>query len=476
MKLFVHSFYNCLLKLPVRQRGMSIVSIPVACLLMSLMTFAWLKASLAEDDRWVLHTQQVRLETKKLLTALLNAETGMRGYGLTQREEFLEPYYQAIATIPTSLDTLYNLVDDNPKQQERVVEIRGLIDQSLSLTQQKITLKRQLQDRDGRSEVVIPAASLYEWLEEGKATMDTIRAHIDEFAEEEEYLLEQRQQHQELYRQITWIVICLSATIGTLSGLLANALFRKLEQDLADKQMSLEQSNRQLQQAYEQLQRFTANASHELRTPLSSILSNAQVALMAPPEDITASQHRLEKIVSLTKSMSGLIKDLLFLARHEGLLTREVLKPVELGELLRSLIEEWTLQAKAQHLFLESQLPLQPVRVEADSNLLRQAIVNLLSNAYRYTPCGGCVELRLVCQRERALIQVIDTGIGIPPEALPHIFERFYRVDASRSKAKGGIGLGLAIAQQIVQAHRGELTVKSTVGKGSIFEIDLPRL
>ncbi len=463
--------------LPIRVRGTAIVAIPVICLFTSLVAFAWLKASLVEDEMWVQHTLTVRLETKRLLNALIDAETGVRGYGLTQRDEFLEPYNWAKSEIPASLDRLEQLVQDNPQQIRQIQTIRSLVNENLEIFQQKLALQQELKRIQQKPHVLVPAASLYDWLEEGKATMDKARLAIDRFARTEEELLIQRREHRDFYRQVTWIVLCSSAAIGTVGALFAVHLFYQLERELVNREISLRDSNQQLGLACDRLERFTANASHELRAPLAAVLSNAQVGLM-DLEDLDESppqlRKRIEKIVTLTKQMSELVGELLFLARHDGLLGSEQLQPIDLAQLVRRLFEDWVPQAKARRLTLTSHIPKIAVIVNADPKLLQQAIANLLSNACRYTSAGGTIELCLFVRDEQVFIQVSDTGIGIRSEALSHVFERFYRADPKRSKASGGFGLGLAIAQQIVQAHSGNIGVTSLLGKGSTFEIALP--
>jgi two-component system, OmpR family, manganese sensing sensor histidine kinase len=229
-----------------------------------------------------------------------------------------------------------------------------------------------------------------------------------------------------------------------------------------------------VRRSYEQLQRFTSDASHELRAPVAAILSNAQVGLLAPTEDRQQPRQRLENIVTQSKSMSALIANLLFLARHEGQLNFQDITKTDIIELLKSLHEQYQILATEKGLEFNLYVPTTSLVICCDRDLLKQAIGNLLDNAIKYTPTEGLVILKLEVKSRRILINIKDTGIGIPTSDLPYIFDRFYRVDKARTRQTGGFGLGLAIAQQIIQAHQGKITVESQASQGTMFQICLP--
>jgi signal transduction histidine kinase len=229
-----------------------------------------------------------------------------------------------------------------------------------------------------------------------------------------------------------------------------------------------------IRHSYNHLQRFTADASHELRSPLTAIISNAQFGFLSKSTDLEVQRQRFQKIFAIAQSMSILVNNLLFLARSQGQLPTELLQEVDLKNLLVQITNDYVNHQDAQHLSLISQLSNNCVTVLGDANLIRQAVENLVNNACKYTPAGGQVQLQLFTQSHSAVIQVRDNGIGIPENDLPYIFERFYRVDKKRSRKTGGFGLGLAIAQQIVQSHGGEISLKSVVKEGTILQISLP--
>ena len=219
-------------------------------------------------------------------------------------------------------------------------------------------------------------------------------------------------------------------------------------------------------------QRFAAAASHELRTPLTVLQGSIDVALLSR-RTVEEYEQALRQAATETQRMAALVTDLLMLARpvsDAGALSmalvdlRDVI--VEVGEALHPVAsrKEQTLEVR----------PGRSLIVQGDALKLRQAISNLLDNAVAYTPAGGTVAITGSREHNRVQIQIRDTGPGIAPEHLRRLFEPFYRVDRARGGGTGHAGLGLALTEWIVQAHRGRLTVESTPGAGSVFTIELP--
>ena len=448
--------------MPVRRRGLVIIAIPIACLTTTLGALGWLQFDMVEDQALVQSAHRMNIETTRLLNGLTETQCSVQSYALTENQRFLEIYQDAVLEIDQSLHELEQLVSDKPRQRKKIQAIRELTEQNLSSMADVLA---EIGETD-------TSANLSNWLDESEVINDQAESKLKQFASEERF--ERRRRHLERHQRMGVTLVGGFALIGMIASLLATQLFLRLERELSKRQVRLDCLNRQLQETNEQLQRFAANASHELRTPLAAVLSNAQVGLMAPPEDSVQSRQRLAKIAELAKSMSTLVGQLLFLARHQRSLVSKELMVIDLVELLQRLTESYAERVSGKSLHFTSQLPGHSVKLAAQPDLLRQAVLNLLENAYRYTPANGYISLKLVPTLQSALIQVEDSGIGIPEESLTKIFEQFYRVEQTQIKADKGFGLGLAIVQQIVQRHGGSISATSALGKGSTFQIELP--
>ncbi|AGY60710.1 sensor histidine kinase [Gloeobacter kilaueensis] len=234
-----------------------------------------------------------------------------------------------------------------------------------------------------------------------------------------------------------------------------------------------EMALRPIREAYNQLKQFTADASHELRTPLAALQTNVQVTLADPEPSAESYRKSLEVSERLTRRMGRLVGDLLFLARNEGQENAEGQTDCNLTELLQQIVEEQMPLAAAAGLNVSIKTS-GPVMVVANPDQMSQLFTNLLGNAIRYTPTGGQIALTTGREGKDAIVTVSDTGIGIAPEHLGRIFERFYRVDTARARQAGGTGLGLAIAKTIVENHQGQIWAESEPGKGTTLRVRLP--
>ncbi len=224
-------------------------------------------------------------------------------------------------------------------------------------------------------------------------------------------------------------------------------------------------------------QDFVANASHELKTPLASIKAYTETLLDWALHDETVNVRFLNRIDEQADRLNQLIMDLLSLARLES--GQDVFDhgPLVLAPVIVSRIDSHRDRAEAKHQSLGLDLgPLdQGTMILADEEAIRQILDNLIDNAIKYTPEEGSVRVCCRLHDGNVWIEVADTGIGIPRDDLPRVFERFYRVDKARSRELGGTGLGLSIVKHLVQSIGGQITVDSRVGAGSKFTVLLPR-
>lgn len=235
---------------------------------------------------------------------------------------------------------------------------------------------------------------------------------------------------------------------------------------------TLNQMIERLEKAFKRQQQFTGDASHELRTPLAIIEAESTLAL---EKDRSAEEYRqsLETVTQEAENMSNIIDQLLALARADAGKEQLTFEEIQLDELLRDVASDADVLCREKGLKFEFG-SIEDVTVRGDNSGLRQLFLNLLNNSIRYTPAGGTLSISLTKEGNQAIASVTDTGIGIPEEDIPLVFERFYRVDKARSREDGGSGLGLAICKHIAEVHGGSVEVESRQGEGSTFSVYLP--
>ena len=220
---------------------------------------------------------------------------------------------------------------------------------------------------------------------------------------------------------------------------------------------------------------FVANVSHELKTPLTSIQGFAQAILDDTADTPEARQQAAQIIYDEAGRMHRMALDLLDLARLEAGTADLKMSSVDLDVLLRNILEKFPRLAQTTGVNLQLNIPEKLPVLIGDGDRLAQVFTNLVDNALKFTPANGSVTLQAVKVGTDMEISITDTGIGIPKEALPRLFDRFYQVDPSRAGGeRHGAGLGLAIVQEIIQSHNGRISVRSEVGRGTTFVIHLP--
>jgi two-component system, OmpR family, sensor kinase len=263
---------------------------------------------------------------------------------------------------------------------------------------------------------------------------------------------------------------------ATASSISEANLSKRIDTDQVDRELQelaqvLNATFARLEAAFERQVRFTADASHELRTPLAVVRGQAELAL-SRPRGVEEYQSALESCLRAAVRMGSLVDGLLMLARADAGRLDVAHEPLDLQRLVEETIALLVPFAQTKQIRVESDL--HSATVLGDASRLTQVATNLIDNAIQYNRPGGRVHVRLDAKDGRAELTVEDTGVGIPNEDCPHLFERFYRVDKARSRASGGQGLGLAICKGVVEAHGGTIGFTTEPGKGSTFWVRLP--
>lgn len=251
--------------------------------------------------------------------------------------------------------------------------------------------------------------------------------------------------------------LVLASVVGIVLGALASLLMAS-------------RSLRPISRAFQRQREFVADASHELRTPLTLIRTNVEAWLRRANG---SNRAYARNIVDEVEQLNRIVGDLTTLALADARQLRIERQPIDLNDVVRDLMDQTEPLAEERGVRLRPNLN-GGARVEADPGRVRQLLLILIDNALRHTPEGGEVSVDVARRNGRARVVVADSGEGIPAADLPHIFERFYRADKARNRENGGSGLGLAIAKWIVDAHKGEIAVKSAEGKGTEVAVSLP--
>jgi heavy metal sensor kinase len=284
----------------------------------------------------------------------------------------------------------------------------------------------------------------------------------------------------------TWIA---SRALGAVDQIITEvreitdgrSLHRRLAEPLVQDELgrlaeTLNQMMTRLERSFAALRRFTADASHELKTPLTVLRAGVERAITTPnlPQETLAV---LEETLQEIKRMTELVDALLTLARADEGIAPLHREPVDLRDIVQEVQETGELLAEEAGVTMEVATPGEPMVVSVDASRIRQLILNLVTNAVKYTPAGGNVRMQLGAANGRVALSVADTGIGIAPGDLPHIFDRFWRADSARTRTgeRPGAGLGLAICKWIAEAHGGQIDVVSRPGRGTTFTVTLPR-
>ena len=409
-------------------------------------------------------------EVNETLGALRDAETGQRGYLLTGRAAYLQPYQDGRANAARHLEQLRILAAADPIRAQRVVILRQAVEAKLNELDATVTRYRS----DG------PQAALQMVLtDQGNDLMMRIRGLAAELTNQEQMTRAMQRASATTSGERAGVMIAVTHAAAALLLLLTFSQIgraARAERDArerAEAAYAAETEARRMSESANRIKdEFIATVSHELRTPLTAILGWSRILVNECQSDLL--QEGLQTIQSCASAQAKLIDDLLDVSRITSGKMRLSIRTIGMAEVIRAGVDSVRPAAEARgvalHLHLDDE-----IRVSADPDRLQQIVWNLVSNAVKFTPRGGRIDVRLRRTDSQAVLSVQDSGEGIDADFLPHVFDAFRQADASKARVHKGLGLGLSIVSNLVQAHGGTVAVSSGgKGEGATFSVTLP--
>lgn len=456
------SFWNQFwTKLPIVYRGAIIIGIPVIAVLPAIVSWDWSNRAKADANWWIEHTQEVIRESNSLMRVLVDAETGVRGYAITQKTDFLEPYNWAIKEVPECLQELEELTQDNVAQQRQ-----------LSIIKRQITLRFELLTQilnAAETSKARQSSQLAQLFVREKAEMDNIRDLVEAFKAEEWKLLEVRQQRLAQISRITNILQWTTIGFGLLGYIAAIKLYYCAERELNVRlkelaliNHSLVATNQLARERNQELDQFTYIVSHDLKAPLRAI-SNLSEWIEEDLADTLESDTKSNLLLlrNRVQRLNSFIDGLLAYSRAG----RIKVKPstVDVNQLLHEIIDSLA-PAPGFIINIDDGMPV----LQTEKILLQQVFSNLISNAIKHHHQErGIVKISVVERESFYEFSVADNGTGIATENQDKIFEIFQTLTAKDTTENTGIGL--SIVKKIIENQGGKIWLESSLGKGSKF-------